>query len=185
MNFSKIYCIVYDFDGVMTDNKALLGINGNEYVSINRSDGLAVSLFKKMGMRQVIITTEKYPLASARAKKLGIDIVQGSEDKGDAVTEYCRANGIDLQSVLYIGNDINDLPAMKKVAMRGAPADAEPEIIAIADWISVKNGGDGVVRDLYRFIYGEGWSDTIKVQCLNCRKPKGNGNEKLRSKFQG
>ena len=149
-NLKNIKCIIYDFDGVMTDNTALIDIDGNEWVSINRSDGLAVSLFKKIGVRQAIITTEKYPVAKARAKKLGIDIELGVQDKGQALEDYCRKNNIDLNSVLYIGNDLNDMPAMGKAGMTGAPADAEPEILAVVDWVSNNKGGYGVVRDLYR-----------------------------------
>lgn len=154
MNFKNIKCLAYDFDGVMTDNRALIDVDGKEHIFVNRSDGLAVSLFRQMGIRQVIISTEKYPVANARAKKLGIDIMLGVQDKGEALDKYCLENSIELEHVLYIGNDINDLPAMRKAGMRGGPKDAEPEVLAIADWISDRNGGDGVVRDLYRFITG-------------------------------
>ena len=71
-------------------------------------------------------------------------------DKAEALKDYCEKEGIPLSAVMYIGNDVNDLKAMEMAGFRGAPADAEPEILAIADWVSEKKGGMGVVRELAR-----------------------------------
>ena len=73
----KIKAIFYDFDGVMTNNKVLLSENGNESVFVNRSDGLAVSYFKELKIKQYIVSTEKNPVVSRRAEKLKIDVMQG------------------------------------------------------------------------------------------------------------
>ena len=81
MNINELKLIVYDFDGVMTDNKVYIDHSGNEIVQVNRGDGLGISEIKKLGIKQIIISTEKNKVVSARARKLGIDCLQGIDDK--------------------------------------------------------------------------------------------------------
>lgn len=149
IDFDKISCIFYDFDGVMTDNRVLVDQNGCESVFVNRSDGFAVSEIKKMGIHQAIISTESNPVVKRRGEKLGIPVVHGLKNKGNAILDYASKNNIDLQHTLFIGNDLNDIPAFEVCGMRAAPADADSEMLKRADWISKKKGGDGVVRELY------------------------------------
>ena len=146
----EIKLIVYDFDGVMTDNHVFVDENGKETVMVNRGDGWGVNMIRALGIRQVIISTEVNPVVEKRANKLKLDVIHGVEDKRITVIKYCEQEGIDLQDVMYIGNDLNDYEAMNVVGVKGVPADAEPEVKKIADWVSRKNGGDGVVRDLAR-----------------------------------
>jgi YrbI family 3-deoxy-D-manno-octulosonate 8-phosphate phosphatase len=94
----NIKIIYYDFDGVMTDNKVYADQNGNEMVQVNRADGLGIAEIKKLGIKQIIISTEKNPVVSARANKLGIPCLQGIENKKDALINYCRENNITLDS---------------------------------------------------------------------------------------
>ena len=150
----RIKCIAYDFDGVMTDNTVYVDQEGRESVRVNRSDGLAISRLKNMGYRQVIISTEKNPVVSARAHKLKIDVMQDISDKGEALKVYCSEHRILPREVLYIGNDVNDIPAMRIAGIRGAPIDACKEIIEMADWVSGVKGGRGVIRDLYYVVKG-------------------------------
>lgn len=145
----NIKCIAYDFDGVMTDNRVLVDENGKESVFVNRSDGYAIARFKEMGIKQVIISTEKNPVVEARARKLNIEVYYGVDDKGKILMDYCKKEGIDPLSVFFIGNDLNDEPAFQLAGIKGAPRDAESEIKETADWISSKDGGHGVIRDLY------------------------------------
>ncbi len=152
MDFQSLECIFYDFDGVMTDNRCLVDQNGVEAVFVNRSDGYAISKIHELGIPQIIISTEKNPVVEKRAEKLGIPVIYGVTDKGNTIQAYCSEKGIQASKTLFIGNDLNDLSAFHIVGMRGAPADAEEEILSIADWISDQNGGDGVIRDLYRQI---------------------------------
>lgn len=150
MDIKEIECIFYDFDGVMTDNRVLVDQNGVESVFVSRGDGYGVARIREMGIPQVIVSTEVNPVVERRAEKLGIEVIHGVEDKGITIADYCWNNGYSLKKVLFMGNDLNDLSAMKKVGFRAAPADAEEEILALADWISEKKGGYGAVRDLYR-----------------------------------
>ena len=149
---NKPICIAYDFDGVMTDNKVIVNENGIESVAVNRSDGLAVSLLREAGIDQVIISTEQNPIVSVRARKLNLPVMQDVEDKGEAIRKYCNERHYDLSDVMFIGNDINDLPALKLVGYRGCPADAHEKVSNVCDWISTCKGGEGVVRELYDWI---------------------------------
>lgn len=148
----KIKLIVYDFDGVMTDNRVIVSQDGKESVVVNRGDGYGVSQIKKLPVEQVIISTETNPVVERRAEKLDINIIHGVSDKKSTMIEYCREKGYALEEVMFIGNDLNDYDAMMAAGVKGAPADAEEEILAIADWVSQAKGGYGVIRELYRVL---------------------------------
>ena len=152
MTARKIECIFYDFDGVMTDNRVLVDQNGIESVFVNRGDGYGIAGIMRLGIPQVIVSTEKNPVVERRAGKLKLEVIHGVDDKGSIVKKYCEERGYRLDRVLFMGNDLNDLSAMKIVGFRAAPADAEPEVLAIAEWVSERKGGYGAVRDLYRML---------------------------------
>jgi len=148
----RIKLIVYDFDGVMTDNKVYVDQNGTEMVQVNRADGLGVSEIKKMRIKQIIISTESNPVVSARANKLGIPFLQGIDNKKDVLLDYSRENNFDLKEVAYIGNDINDKDVMETVGVTFCPSDAHESIIAISNYVLKTKGGHGVIRELLDFI---------------------------------
>ena len=150
--FENIELIVYDFDGVMTDNRVMVDQNGNESVMANRGDGYGVGMIRKLGIRQVILSTEVNPVVEMRAKKLNLEVIHGVSDKRENLVKFCDDGAVSLDRVMFLGNDLNDIEAMRCVGIKGAPKDAEPEILEIADWISEKNGGYGVVRELARLI---------------------------------
>jgi 3-deoxy-D-manno-octulosonate 8-phosphate phosphatase (KDO 8-P phosphatase) len=147
-----ICLIVYDFDGVMTDNRVILSEDGKESVIVNRSDGLAVSILKNMGIPQLILSREKNPVVSARARKLSIPVLQGINEKEAVLREYCRDNKIPMEKVVFIGNDINDTNLMCIVGYPLCPNDAYPEAKAVARFIIPVNGGCGVVREFLNHI---------------------------------
>ena len=149
LSYRDIDLIVYDFDGVMTDNKVIMDQFGNESVVVNRSDGLAISKIKKIGIKQLILSTEKNPVVQKRAEKLGIFCINGISNKKKALQKYLSNNKTDRKKVVYIGNDINDLNVMKYVGIPIAPADAHPEIQKIARMIINVKGGNGVVREFF------------------------------------
>ena len=148
----EIKLIVYDFDGVMTDNKVYTDSKGNEIVQVNRSDGLGVSEIKKLGINQIIVSTEKNPVVSMRANKLDIPCLQGIDNKMDLLVNYCENNNFDLKNVAYVGNDINDKEVMGVVGKTYCPSDAHESIKTISDHILMSKGGDGVVRELLDLI---------------------------------
>lgn len=162
-----VSAIIYDCDGVLTDNKVLVSEDGKELVFFNRSDGYAISQFKKMGIYQAIISTETNDVVSKRAEKLGIPVIYKLDskclDKGEVLSAYALEKSFDLQNCIFIGNDLNDLSALSIVGYPCAPADAEKEILDYlterinseqnqSGWISSRAGGCGVVRELYSLI---------------------------------
>ena len=147
-----IKLIVYDFDGVLTDNRVILNEDGKESIVVNRSDGLAINMVKSIGIRQLILTTEKNKVVKARAQKLDIPFMQGIQNKKEALIIYCKQNKIPLEKVLYIGNDINDLEVMKIVGFPVCPSDAYKQIKEISSIILNVAGGAGVVRELIEYI---------------------------------
>ena len=118
-------------------------------VQVNRADGLGVAEIKKMGIKQIIISTEKNPVVSARANKLDIHCFQGIDSKKDKLLKYCQEININLSQVAYVGNDINDYDAMAISGFAFCPADAHQNIKEIADHILLTNGGNGVIRELF------------------------------------
>lgn len=147
--------LVYDFDGVMTDNRVLVMQDGAEAIFANRADGWGIEQLRKAGFKQIILSTETNPVVSERAKKLQIEVLQGSGDKTRDLAEYCQTNGIDLARVLYVGNDVNDLDAMRLVGFPVAPADAHTEILKIAQYRTISRGGEGVIKELSEWLLVE------------------------------
>jgi len=148
----RIKLLVYDFDGVMTDNKVYVDQNGNESVQVNRSDGLGVSEIKKLGIEQIIISTEKNPVVTKRAKKLNIKCLQGIDNKKQALEEYCYKKNIKLQNTAFVGNDINDLEALEIAGYSFCPADAHKSVKDISIYTLKSNGGEGVIREIFDLI---------------------------------
>jgi len=148
INIKDIQLIVYDFDGVMTDNKVIISEDGREAVFCNRADGLAIQKIKELGIPQIILSTEENQVVKARAKKLNIEVAHGITDKKIVLIDYCKKRNYDLKKVLYIGNDLNDLEVMKLVGYPIAPIDAVKEIKEIAKIITKARGGKGVIREL-------------------------------------
>ena len=149
--------IVYDFDGVMTDNSVLVDEDGKEYVRVNRGDGYAVHMIKTcLNIPQIILSTEANCVVLRRAEKLNIPVINNSgDDKKRILARYLQDKGFNSKSTLYIGNDMNDFEAMMICGYRCCPADAQPEIKAIAHYIFESCGGYGVIRELYRILLEE------------------------------
>lgn len=145
---SSIDLIVYDFDGVMTDNRVIVFQDGTEAVIANRADGLGVDHFRSLNIPQLILSTETNPVVKARAKKLRIEVISSSKDKKRALKDYCQKNGYDIQNVLYVGNDLNDLEVMRIVGFSVAPADAHQEVKTIARMVTHARGGEGVIKEI-------------------------------------
>ena len=140
--------IVYDFDGVFTDNRVWTAEDGRESVAANRSDGLAVGMLRRRGIAQVILSTEANPVVLARAAKIGLDAHTDCPDKAAALRALAAKHGWELSRVVFVGNDVNDLAAMALAGWPVAPADAHPRVQALARVVTHARGGHGVVREL-------------------------------------
>lgn len=140
--------IVYDFDGVMTNNLAMVNQEGIESVAVNRSDGLGINKFRQKGIRQLVLSTEENPVVSTRAQKLKLEVIQGCHDKAQALMDYCAKHAIPLDKTLYVGNEVNDLAVLKCSGYSVCPSDAHPAVLAIVDYVTKAKGGEGVIREL-------------------------------------
>lgn len=147
--------LVYDFDGVMTDNRVLVLEDGTEGVVASRADGWGVAQLKSAGFRQVILSTETNPVVASRARKLGIEIIQGCGDKASELAAFCGGAGLSLDRVLYVGNDVNDLEAMQLVGMPVAPSDAHASVKAVAKHVTSARGGEGVIKELSELLLAQ------------------------------
>jgi YrbI family 3-deoxy-D-manno-octulosonate 8-phosphate phosphatase len=144
----KIGALVFDFDGVFTDNKAVLMQDGSEGVIVDRGDGMGVRHLREAGLPMLILSTETNPVVDARAKKLRIPCRYGVEDKWSVLKAWLTDQQIDPSQVIYVGNDVNDLAVMAQIGCAVAVADAHADVLAHADVILAKQGGAGAVREL-------------------------------------
>jgi YrbI family 3-deoxy-D-manno-octulosonate 8-phosphate phosphatase len=147
-DFDKISAFIFDFDGVLTDNIVFIDQNGIESVACSRADGLAFDVLRRLKKQSYILSTEKNQVVEARANKLKIPVIQGINNKVNALKELKNKEGIDFKSALYMGNDLNDYQAMRLCGISVCPADSHPKIKEISDIVLKTNGGNGVVREL-------------------------------------
>jgi YrbI family 3-deoxy-D-manno-octulosonate 8-phosphate phosphatase len=145
---AAIELVAFDFDGVFTDNTVLVTERGEEAVRCWRSDGLGLSRLAQSGVKACIISTERNPVVSARAAKLQLPVRQAVEDKAEAVREACAEHGVPLERTMFVGNDINDIPAFRLVGAAVAVADAYPEVDPFIWFRTERPGGYGAVREV-------------------------------------
>ena len=149
----KVTMLLMDFDGVITDNRVWVDENGREMVAANRSDSLGLSILRaKTGVELMVVSREVNPVVAARCKKMGIPYLQSVTDKASALKALFSDRKIDPTTVIYMGNDTNDLPCFPLVGFSVAPADAHPEVLRAADMVTHLNGGRGAVRELCDFL---------------------------------
>lgn len=152
-SLATLELVVFDFDGVFTDNTVYTDQNGVESVRCYRSDGLGLARLKEAGVEAYILSTEVNPVVSARANKLKIPCKQGVADKAAAIVELCRLAGVSIERTMFVGNDINDIPAFKLVGLPVAVADAYPEVHPYVTYRTEKAGGFGAVREVCDLIF--------------------------------
>ncbi|MDH5652086.1 MAG: HAD hydrolase family protein [Gammaproteobacteria bacterium] len=153
LNLKQIDAIVFDFDGVLTNNFVHIDQEGGEWVSCNRSDGLAFDLLRKLHVPTYILSTEKNKVVSARAKKLGIPAIQGIANKVDALTQLAIEKNYSISRMLYTGNDINDYRVMSMCGYTACPSDSHQKILQIANFKLKCKGGEGVARELVESVF--------------------------------
>ncbi len=137
----KIKLLVLDFDGVMTDNRVLVMENGEEAVLCNRGDALGLGMLKGSGVEVFVISKEKNSVVSARCRKLGIECIQGCDDKLAALKSKAASKGVKSTEIAYVGNDVNDLECLQWVGVPIAVADSAPAVIAAACLKTSRIGG--------------------------------------------
>lgn len=151
---SRIKMFLTDCDGCLTDGGMYYSETGDELKKFNTRDGMAFGLMKRNNnIITGIITGECTKIVEKRARKLSVDILeQGCKDKLQCVKALCAQYNISLDSVLYIGDDINDIDLLKAVGISCAPADAMPQVKEVVSYVSACSGGNGVIRDVYEWL---------------------------------
>ena len=144
----QVRLVVFDFDGVFTDNRVWVDERGEEWVACCRADGYGLGRLAEVGVEAVIVTSEVLPVATARARKLGVECIQGAEDKLAAVREEAARRGVPLEETAFVGNDVNDAECLRAVGLPVVPADAWPEVRELARWVLERRGGMGCVREV-------------------------------------
>ena len=146
----NIRLLVLDFDGVITDNRVWINDDGLEMVAAYRSDSLIMSKLKLAGTEVIILSSEVNQVVTMRARKMKVEAIHGIglEDKREVLENLLIERKIDPAQVVYIGNDLNDLPCFELVGWSVAVANAQPELLREADFVTVKKGGHGAVREI-------------------------------------
>lgn len=141
--------LALDFDGVLTDDHVIVDQNGVESVRCSRSDGMGLRLLReKKGIEAVVISSEVNPVVARRCEKLNIPCIHGTMQKADVLRDYIAGKGIDPSEVIYVGNDLNDLPCFPVAGCAVCPADAHEQVKNEADIILTCKGGEGAIREL-------------------------------------
>lgn len=143
-----IRALVMDFDGVHTDDRVTVGVDGDEYVTCSRSDGMGVEMLRKSGLHLLILSKEVSTVVAARGRKLKVEVRHGIEDKLPEMVRWLSEKGVPLSQACYIGNDINDAACLEAAGLAVVPADAHPDATALADIVTRKRGGRGAIREL-------------------------------------
>lgn len=140
--------VIFDFDGVMTDDRVMVTDDGREGVLCHRGDGLGLGRLRERGIPLLILSKERNPVVTRRGEKLQIPVRQGIDEKGPELVRWASEAGINLADAIYVGNDINDLECLKLVGWPVAVGDAHPSVTQAARLVLSKPGGAGAVREL-------------------------------------
>ncbi|MCK5146402.1 HAD-IIIA family hydrolase [bacterium] len=159
----NIQLLLLDVDGTLTDGRIIMG-DGKEYKAFNVQDGLGIVLLQKAGIPVGIITGRSSDVVAERAAELKVKwVFQGAIDKNKAYASILKEAGLKAENVCFIGDDLNDLPLIRRSGFGVAVAQAAPEVIELADCTTVRQGGDGAVREVIEIILKaqEKWADLI------------------------
>ncbi|MDH3980451.1 MAG: 3-deoxy-manno-octulosonate-8-phosphatase KdsC [Gammaproteobacteria bacterium] len=146
---SRIRLLIFDVDGVLTDGSLFLGDDGQEYKAFNSRDGHGIKMLLKHGVTVAIITGRTSKVVEHRMANLGIThIYQGKLEKLPAFEELITELGVSAEQTAYVGDDVVDLPVMRKVGLAIAVQDAHPMVVRHSHWQTPAAGGRGAARDV-------------------------------------
>ncbi len=150
----QIALLVFDFDGVMTDNRVLVDETGREAVWVHRGDGWGIARLREFGLPMFVLSTETNPVVQARCAKLKLECIQGCDNKLEALQQLAQTRSLDAKEIAYVGNDVNDLACMQWVGIPIAVADSDARVLKSARYVTQQRGGYGAVREIADWILG-------------------------------
>jgi len=149
----RVKALILDCDGTMTDGGLYYGSDGLAMKRFNVRDGMGTTRLMQAGIETAIITGDDTPIVEARARRLGIEQVEmGQWEKAAMLREILHSHGWQAEEVVYMGDDVNDIEALQVAGFGAAPADAMPEVLAVADYICEHTAGHGAVREVCELI---------------------------------
>lgn len=163
---ANIKLLLLDCDGVMTDGRITLLGNGDEYKSFHVRDGQGLALWHRAGGRSGIISGRTSAAVTLRASELGLEFVrQGSRDKILEFTELLALAGVTADETAFVGDDVMDIPLLRRVGLAVAVANAAPEAQAVAHWVTQNKGGYGAVREVTDLLLQaqNRWDELLRV----------------------
>ena len=173
---ANIHTVAFDFDGVFTDNKIWVDQDGREMVRCDRADGLAFDMVRNFQRRGLInaeffiLSREPNPVVMARAGKLKLDCHHGVYDKLAFMRAHLAArfpgSPNPFEGLVQLGNDLNDVPLMRRAGYAVAPSDAHPRVLEIAHLVLTQKGGEGFVRAFVERMLGIGDLSTEEIDEL-------------------
>ncbi len=147
--FEKITTFVLDVDGVMTDGKIMICETGHFVRTMNVRDGFAKQHAIKQGYQIFVISGGVSPAVEQRLRRLGIqEVFMGIQNKLETMQNLLKKYDLTPEKVIYVGDDLPDIEAIQLAGIKCCPADAVPEIMSIADFVSTHKGGEGCVREI-------------------------------------
>jgi 3-deoxy-D-manno-octulosonate 8-phosphate phosphatase (KDO 8-P phosphatase) len=150
---SQISMVIFDVDGVLTDNTVYIGPDGFEQKRFNIADGLGIHMAQKYGLKIIFLSGRKSPATTSRAQELGItDIYQDSTNKLECYDAIKSKYSIDDEQIVYVGNDLIDLPIMKRCGLAVAVPDSPQSVLRTAHYVTQKAGGFGAAREILDMI---------------------------------
>jgi len=162
---SHVRLLLFDVDGVLTDGVVVMHADGSESKGFHIRDGAAIVWAQRAGLKVGLLSARSSGATTHRAAQLAVRIVvQGVANKVTAYEQIIRDAGVDEASVAYMGDDLLDLPVLKRVGFSAAPADAAPEVRARVQWVSTAPGGRGAAREMIEFVLRaqQRWDDIVR-----------------------
>lgn len=151
----SIRLLILDVDGVLTDGGLYYDHQGNVVKRFHVQDGLGIKLAQAAGLEVAVITGLDHPAVEKRVRELGIrEYHAGRIRKDELLADMCRRLDLTPEQAAYLGDDWVDAGIMRRVGLAMAVANAQPEILELAHWVSSKSGGQGAVREAIRFLLG-------------------------------
>jgi 3-deoxy-D-manno-octulosonate 8-phosphate phosphatase (KDO 8-P phosphatase) len=150
---ARVKLVVFDVDGVLTDGGLWYGADGEVMKRFDVKDGHAMVLARITGLPVALLTARTSRIVEARGAELKLaKVYQGRREKGPAFTEICAELGVAPQDTAYMGDDVNDLPAMDQAGLSACPQDAAPEVKTHVHYVAAKAGGHGCARELLELV---------------------------------